>query len=98
MEVIFNCLQVNGPITVITDTDIYFLQLRLKKMFVAVDCREHVNVTKKRRVPFALASMDLEVATCFAVLFYLSLSLCIQVSLWLQYFHQLIKYLFVSKR
>jgi len=42
--------------------------LILKKMFVAVD-REHVNVTKKHSVAFALVSRDLKVTACFAVTF-----------------------------
>ena len=50
----------------ITDTDIYFVQLILKKMFVAVD-REHVNVTKKHSVAFALVSRDLKVTACFVI-------------------------------
>lgn len=50
----------------ITDIDIYFVQLRLKKMFVAVH-REHVNVTKKHRVTFALVSRDLKVTACFVI-------------------------------
>ena len=39
--------------------------------------REHVNVTKKHSVPFALVSRDLKVTACFIVLFHVSL--CIQV-------------------
>ena len=70
-----------------------FLQSILKKMFVAV-AREHVNVTKKHSVPFALVSRDLKVTACFIVLFHVSL--CIQVCLWLKYTHQL--NIFVSKR
>ena len=58
--------------------------------------RELVNVTKKRSVPFALVSVDLKVTAWFAVLLYLSLSLCIQVSLWLEFIHQVNT--FVSKR
>lgn len=43
-------------------------------MSVAVD-KDHVNVTKRHSVAFALVSRDLKVTTWFAV------SLCIQVSL-----------------
>ena len=50
----------------LTDTDISFVQLILKKMFVAVD-REHVNVTKKHSVAFALVSRDLKVTACFVI-------------------------------